>query len=136
MHDDRIVCEVVVSPQALRMTSPALMEDILKDFPRLARHACVNEVGNTFAAVMNHTSIPHVLEHLVIDAQVRAYDAEQPIGAKSPVPDLVFVGTTEWIDEQAGRARIEVNFADDLVALRAFRDATCFLNKAMVPYAT
>ena len=44
----------------------------------------------------------------------------------------VFVGTTEWTDEAAGRARIEVSFLDDLVALRAFRDAIAFLGDAMV----
>ena len=46
--------------------------------------------------------------------------------------DAVFVGTTEWTDEAAGRARIEVSFLDDLVALRAFRDAIAFLGDAMV----
>ncbi len=40
--------------------------------------------------------------------------------------------TTEWTDEAAGRARIEVSFLDDLVALRAFRDAIAFLGDAMV----
>ena len=36
------------------------------------------------------------------------------------------------VDEAAGRARIEVSFLDDLVALRAFRDAIAFLGDAMV----
>ena len=46
--------------------------------------------------------------------------------------DFAFVGTSEWTDEAQGRARVEVNFTDDLVALRAFREATQFLNDAVV----
>lgn len=120
---DRIVCEVALAPSAPHTTSPALMERVLAAFPTLPHHACVNDAGTTFSAVMTHTSVPHLLEHLVIDLQVRS---------ATHATNAVFVGTTEWLDETAGRARIEVNFADDLVALRAFRDATCFLNKAMV----
>ena len=82
----------------------------------------MNEEGDTFAAVMDHTSLPHLLEHLVIDMQAQAVSDE----------NAVFVGTTEWIDEFAGRARIEVSFTDDLVALRAFRDAIAFLNNTVV----
>ncbi len=82
----------------------------------------MNEEGDTFAAVMDHTSLPHLLEHLVIDMQAQAVSDA----------NAVFVGTTEWIDEFAGRARIEVSFTDDLVALRAFRDAIAFLNNTVV----
>ena len=85
----------------------------------------MNDEGDTFAAVMDHTSIPHLLEHLVIDLQTQAAQEVSDENA-------VFVGTTEWIDEFAGRARIEVSFTDDLVALRAFRDATAFLNASVV----
>ena len=42
------------------------------------------------------------------------------------------MGTTEWTDEHAGRARIQISFADDLVALRAIRDAVDFLNEALL----
>lgn len=121
---DRIVCEVALAPSAPRTTSPALMERILPAFPTLLHHACVNDAGTTFSAAMMHTSLPHLLEHMVIDLQVRTTEH---------ATNAVFVGTTEWIDEAAGRARIEVSFADDLVALRAFRDATRILNKAVVP---
>ena len=41
------------------------------------------------------------------------------------------VGTSEWLDEAAGIARIDVSFADDLVALRAMRDSVAFLNKLL-----
>ena len=46
--------------------------------------------------------------------------------------DALFIGTTEWLDEEAGLARIEVGFKDDLVALRAFNEAIRFLNIAVL----
>jgi hypothetical protein len=119
---DRLVCEVAVAPTAPRSTSPELLARVCAARPHLPLHACVNEEGDTFAAVMDHTSLPHLLEHLVIDMQAQAVSDA----------NAVFVGTTEWIDEFAGRARIEVSFTDDLVALRAFRDAIAFLNNTVV----
>lgn len=129
VRSDRVVCDVVVTPGAPRATSPAFIARVLKEFPTLPHHACVNDQGDTFAAVMERTSLPHLLEHLVIDLQVRAQPPTLAIADPAPV----FVGTTEWTDEFAGRARIEVSFTDDLVALRAFRDATSFLNRTVVP---
>lgn len=120
----RLVCDVAVAPGAARMTSPQLAERIRAAFPNVARHACVNDEGPTFGAVMDHTSLPHLLEHLVIDLQT---------AAAPPDCETVFVGTTEWTDELSGKARIQVNFTDDLVALRCFLDAADFLNGAVVP---
>lgn len=125
VREDRIVCEVTVAPTAPRTTSPQLIARVRAEHPHLPLHACVNEEGDTFAAVMDHTSLPHLLEHLVIDLQAR--EAQTTCGGHA-----VFVGTTEWLDEFAGRARVEVSFTDDLVALRAFRDAIAFLNNTVV----
>ena len=128
---DRVVCDVTLAPGAPRMSSPALMARICAAHPDLPRHACVNDAGDTFGAVMDRTPLPHVLEHLVIDLQAQAAAAR---GAATPEGGgVVFVGTTEWTDQAAGRARVEVSFTDDLVALRAFRDAARFLNRAVVP---
>ena len=69
---DRVTCRVRVNPGAPRMTTPALAAAITRAYPTLPLHSCVNEHGDTFAAVLNCTSLPHVLEHLVIDEQVRA----------------------------------------------------------------
>ncbi len=117
------MCDVVVDPRAPRLTNPLLAARICATFPDLPRHACVNDEGDTFAAVMGHTSLPHMLEHLVVDLQSQA----EPLDS-----EMVFVGTTEWADSFSGRARIEVNFTDDMVALRCFRDAVAFLNEAVV----
>lgn len=129
---DRVVCDVLLAPGSPRMTSPALMACVCQAYPNLPRHTCVNDAGDTFADVMNRTSIPHLLEHLVIDEQVRSASSQASSNASADVGP-VFVGTTEWTDEFEGRARIEVSFTDDLVALRAFRDAARFLNETVVP---
>lgn len=117
----RIVSEVLVDP-ARRYTTPQLADTLLEEYPTLASHACVNDEGDTFGCVIARTPVPHLLEHLVIDLQVRS--SERTDGA--------FVGTTEWIDEAAGRATVQVSFTDDLVALRAFRDASEKIAAAML----
>ncbi|BDE95147.1 cyanophycin synthetase family protein [Raoultibacter timonensis] len=117
----RIVCEVAVDPSQ-RYTTPRLAATLLGEHPTLAGHACVNEVGDTFGCVIERTPVPHLLEHLVIDLQARS-------GGR---PDDTFVGTTEWVDEARGRATVQVSFTDDLVALRAFRDASEKIIAAML----
>lgn len=126
---------------APRVTSPRLMSRVLAVVPTLAQHACVNERGATFAAVMDCTPLPHLLEHLVVDLQVRAESgqwftlpgaaAEAPPSMAGATHDHPIVGTSEWLDEAAGIARIDMSFADDLVALRAMRDSVAFLNKLL-----
>ncbi len=127
VRSGRIACDLVVLPGVSPYTTPRLIRRVLPACPSIARHACVNDEGDTFAAVMNSTSLPHLFEHVVIDLQARAASAS---GLSSS--DAVFVGTTEWTDEAAGKAHVEVSFTDDLVALRAFRDAARILNEAVV----
>ena len=119
----RLVCEVVVANPRLRTTTPELIERVSRDHPHLAQHACVNAEGPLFGAVMDHTSLPHLLEHVAIDLQTQA----------SSDPAAVFVGTTEWLDRAAGVARIQLSFADDLEGLRAFRDSVEYLNSIVLP---
>lgn len=140
-----LTCIIELAAGAPRMTSNALVERILRDFPNLPRHACVNEHGRTFGDVMARTPMPHLIEHMIIDLQVREMASAVPAApapaapAKSapaaPAPaapaDVPLVGTSEWIDEAAGLARIDVSFADDQVALRALRDAVAALNDAL-----
>ena len=129
---DRVCCDVRLALGAPRMTTPAIAHRLLAQLPTLADHTCVNELGEPFSRQMDHTSLPHMLEHIVIDLQARAADdaddSEQSAGAAA-----LFVGTTMWTDEAAGAARVEVSFTDDLVALRAFRDAARILNAAVLP---
>lgn len=122
VKEDRMVCEVKVPDPAKRQTTPHLWQSLQAEFPDLPSHTCKNSKGTTFAAVMESTSLPHFFEHLVVDLQTRA----------STDISKVFVGTTEWVCGEEGKARVEVSFADDLNALQAFRDAAQILNKAML----
>lgn len=120
VRNDRIVADVELAKTCPHNTSPALIARLRADYLHLPHHACVNDKGTTFGAVINDTPLPHLLEHMVVDLQVRASDGSQ-----------TFVGTSEWVCEKTGRARIEISFADDLVALAAFRDAVEALNVAL-----
>lgn len=119
----RLSLLVRMAPYAPHDVSPALLAAALRRWPSLPFHACANEVGPVFGDVMASTSVPHLLEHLIIDEQAR--DLATP-------SDLILAGTTEWVDKEGGLARVEVNFADDLAALRALREALAFVNKEMV----
>lgn len=120
--EGRLVCDVRLAPHAPRRTTPELAQRAAREFPHLPHHACVNAKGPDFGAVMGDTPLPHLLEHLVIELQTcRSQDETE-----------VFAGTTDWIDEAAGAARIQVSFTDDLMALRAFRDAVEALNRLAV----
>ncbi len=153
VHRGHLVC-LVSFAGAPRVTSASLMRRVLPAFPMLPQHACVNERGTTFAAVMDCTPLPHLLEHLVVDLQVRTQVVQHAkVGTTSrsvaptasrtgayagsaaqaePTPrERPIVGTSEWADERAGLARIDVSFSDDQVALRAFRDAVAFLNETL-----
>ncbi len=137
-----LTCIIELAAGAPRTTSNTLVERVLRDFPNLPRHACVNEHGRTFGDVMARTPTPHLLEHMIIDLQVREMASAAPAKSAPAVPllaapapaapaDVPLVGTSEWIDEAAGLARIDTSFADDQVALRALRDAVAALNDAL-----
>lgn len=115
---DRVVAAVRVGDPDSAMTTPQLARQLVRIRPDLPIHSCVNGRGPTFGAVIEHTPLPHVLEHVVIDLQT----------ASCADPDRVFTGVTRWIDRRAGKAQVEVSYADDLVCLRAFRDAVELLN--------
>ena len=118
----RLACDLIIEEARYRYTTPQLAAYATQRYPDLPHHACVNGKAPSFGAVMESTSVAHLLEHIAISEQTRASDD----------PEREFVGTTEWVDEDAGLARIEVSFYDDLEALRAFNDATRFLNIAVL----
>lgn len=167
----RLSVLVRVAPGMPRTSTPQLAAQLRERFPTLPSHACVNDIGETFGCVMGATSLPHVLEHLVIDLQARAHAqggeqlapprvnaarvelasaadplAAAPASAARTAPARpaaeppsapaapTFVGTTEWLDEPAGLAHVQVSFDDDLIALRALRDAADILNQAVVSW--
>ncbi len=85
----RISLLVRVAPDAPLETDAALAQRLLALRPTLAHHTCVNDRGPAFGDVIAHTSLPHVLEHLIIDEQVRD---------PRTLTERTFVGTTEWLD--------------------------------------
>ena len=119
VQDGRLVCEVVVPDPARRYCTPRLANRVRTAFPDIVKHACVNGVSDRFVTVMDSTSVPHLLEHLMIDIQVHDDRVEA---------DASFVGATEWLDESAGTALVQVSFADDLCALQALNKSLDFLN--------
>ena len=118
----RLVCDVSIADERFRRTTPRLAAFAIESFPDLPHHACVNAEGNSFADVVEHTSTAHLLEHVAISLQTRTTDDAS----------ATFTGTTEWTDEATGQARIEISFRDDLEALRAFNEATRFVNTAVL----
>ena len=70
---DRVEASVRIVDQEARVTSKTLIDQVLQQFPTVPYHACRNDVGPTFGAVMERTSVPHLLEHLVIDIQTHAH---------------------------------------------------------------
>ena len=115
---DRLVLTVQLAEGAPRETTSELADALVSAVPTLPAHACVNDRGSTFGAVLAKTPLPHVLEHLIIDAQARAAAPATP----------TFVGTTTWLSREAGIARVEVSYIDDLVALASVKQALATLN--------
>ena len=122
VRPDRVEVLVAVAAKRYAQTDEMLAEECLRYAPTLGQHACRNEVGPLFAAVLKSTSTPHLLEHLVIDAQTRA--------AKDP--NRVFTGTTQWSAEDNLLANVAFSYEDDLVALDALKHALEFLNGALI----
>lgn len=118
----RLICDVRIADARHRYTTPELVELAIEHYPDLPYHACVNAKGPSFGEVIDSTSTVHLLEHIAISEQVRA----------TAFPSAEFIGTSEWVDEAAGLGRIEISFLDDLEALRAFAEATRFLNIAVL----
>lgn len=118
----RLRLHVHLSDGIPRFTNEALVAKAYSEHPTLAVHSCINAKGPTFGDVAVGTSIPHLLEHLVIAEQVRIASE-----------DATFVGTTSWTADgpDGGEAIVEVSFLDDLHAFEALRNALAFLNATL-----
>lgn len=117
----RLACSVIIDNPRYRYAWSELAQFVRENHPDLELHTCANAHEQRFAAIMDETSVPHLLEHLAIDVQ--AHNAQR---------GDAFVGSTEWADEARGRALIQLSFVDDLEALQAFKEALSFLNDALV----
>lgn len=125
---DRIVCDMRLSDARFAYTdSPAMLragfiEAVCRRFPQIGMHACVNDHGSCFGDCMGRTSLPHVIEHMVIALQAEA-EMREAAARPMAVKPMTYVGKTSWTDKSRLTARIEVNYRDDITAFRAFRDA-------------
>jgi hypothetical protein len=126
---DRIEAAVRVSSEHYRYTNPELISRVLASYPTLSYHACKNNVGPTFGAVMNKTPLPHLLEHLVIDIQTHEY--AKKASASLDESKVVFTGSTRWDKQDSNLATVRVSFLDDLIALAAFKKALHFINRLL-----
>lgn len=122
VRPDRVEVEVAVAAGRYAQTDSDLIVECLGRVPTLGQHACRNSVGPVFASVMRNTSTPHLLEHLIIDAQTRA--------AKDP--NRVFTGTTQWSAGDDLVAHVAFSYEDDLVALDALNRSLAFLNGVLI----
>ena len=122
---DRMVCDVQLSSACPRTSFPTLVSALLQTHPHLPAHACKNECGTTFGAVMNRTPLIHVLEHVAIDCMVQS---ESP---KSTSSNALFVGNSRWLDPAQGLGRVELSFRDDIAALRALKTAVEQVNRVL-----
>ena len=130
-----VVDSVTISPGRMKValhiigdrlyTDADFASKLLARFPSLGHHACKNDFGPHFSDVIASTSIAHVLEHLIIDAQLRS---------KSAPLDKTLVGWTHWVDEGRGLAEIEVSFFDDVIAVCALNDSVSLLNELLCAF--
>ena len=132
---DRALFDIALAAQAPRYTNPALAAHVVNMRPHLPDHACVNvrsragECAPLFANVIEDTSLPHVLEHVAIDVLTdMALQSQGAECAATAAPSRTFVGTSEWLDEQAGTARVALSYRDDLEVLAAVNEAVRIVN--------
>lgn len=93
---------------------------LLRDFPSIVNHDCKNSKNLQLKDVLDTTSVPHLIEHVIIDIQA-SYFAKKNI-------DVTLLGTTQWTDESNGDACIQLSYFDDLVALDALKRAISYFN--------
>lgn len=123
----RMRIDVRIADHAPLQTNDDIAMRALDSYPQLAVHSCINKHGPTFGDVIANTSLPHLMEHLIIAEQASM------IAARGPLPDVTFVGTTEPTGNRT--AAIEVNFNDDMIAIEALRRALDFANMIVLENA-
>ena len=129
VYPDRVEARVRIDDSRYQFTTLELMAAVLEEFPTLPHHTCRNSKGPTFGAVMDHTPLAHLVEHLVIDLQTHEYAARH--AEDSDVDQVVFTGTTQQSASDPHVSIVRVSFRDDLIALAAFKKALHSINQAL-----
>lgn len=86
VQPDRLELLVRVTSKDYVYTTPALIDQVVRVYPLVLHHSCRNNKGPTFAAVANHTSLPHLLEHIIVDIQTCAAE----VTLSTPAQQAVF----------------------------------------------
>ena len=121
---DRIQLTVRVSHEKYAQTNASLLQAVLVCHPYLLEHACRNAAGPTFGAVAAATSTPHLLEHLIIDYQLKLHETQDA----HAVQDVLLVGTTQWDVHDPLLATVSLSYQDDVIAFAAINQALEELN--------
>ena len=98
-----------------------LRDALYKKYPNIKNHACKNSKGPKFDDCVLTTSIPHILEHMILEEIKTVSDIV--------VPSL-FVAKTTNLGE--GLAKIEMKYYDDISTLQAINKATSSLNEMLL----
>lgn len=121
VRPDRIETHIRVSDARFANTNSHIVQAVLKQYPTIGMHACRNHKGPLFSDVMNDTSMPHLLEHMIVDGQTRNATDE----------DRVFTGTTQWSVDDPLLACVTFSYEDDIVALKVLKECLDYLNSVI-----
>lgn len=117
----RIVCIVEVANNYL-YSNDKIKDKLLKICPTLLYHKCKNSHNNNFIDELGSTMLPHVFEHLIIDLQIKE------LSNKTITCNQQILGTSQWINKDNGLAKVELSYVDDLLALKAIKEAQEIIN--------
>lgn len=104
-----------------------LAEALLQKYPFIKEHACKNSHGPAFGDCIQTTSVPHILEHVILE-ECKKNDAGNKVSDFS-VKNKLFVGKTTNLSEDL--AKIELKYYDDIFMLNAINRATTELNNML-----
>lgn len=135
--EDRVKLNVRVCGEISHDARHHLNELLINEVPDVMEHACVNSHGPKFGDCAGTTSIAHILEHIIIHEFSMMSDIVSEANLSKPGERCLtslrkkklFVGSTTNIGPDL--AKIELNYYDDIQALRAISAATDKLNELL-----
>ncbi len=91
------------------------LSELLKaKHPGILEHTCVNSQGPTFGHCLDSTSLPHILEHMIIEKATHLWH------------DFKVIGCTRKVDERG--YEIGVTYRDDVELLSILNDCIIEFN--------
>ena len=143
--EDRALIKVQVEGCLTPKSRVKLCQLLCKKYPKIVNHACRNSKGPTFGDCVETTSIPHILEHIILEelshdstrkgAAVSLRNTfDKPEGQPPSLYSLdkgmkTFVAKTSNLG--GGVAKIELKYYDDISTLQAIKRATSSLNELL-----